>query len=606
MPRSINSKPRPLVRAVALLVFTFVASFGVLASLSQRQSPGGKSNPEVGRRIYREGILPSGKPVRAVVQGDITVEGTQLNCANCHRRSGFGASEGTAFVPPVTGSFLFGGRELGRTDLFRKLFQEVQPNRFRARLRDPRVRPTYTDETLASALRDGKDPLGREFDPLMPRYDLSDEDMAHLVAYLRSISRTPPPGATRAALHFATVVTGGVDPERRRAMLDVMDAYFRWKNAETRGLLERPGHAAFYDADSYGALREWVLHVWELKGPVESWPMQLAAYYRKQPVFALLGGVGEGSWQPVHTFCEREEVPCLFPNTDLPVVSPSGAYSLYLSGGLVVEAASLARHLGQTATPEVEKNLKPFRKPTSPPADDTTQLRATGPEPTARIRIVQVYRDAGDGRVLADALRESLQKQGGGVLHDRVVHGTRALTAAFWKKLLTGNGESLTLVLWLDHADLGALARAQVPADGVRQIYLSATLLKTARPTLPESFRDKTFLTYPFTLPQDQRPHAYRARAWLRSRGVVRAHEQLQLNTYFMLAVADHSLVNLTGNFSRDYFVESVEHETESTANPGVFPRLSLGPGQRFASKGCYIIKVADRGIEAASGWIVP
>lgn len=612
-----------LRRGIALAAFTLIASFVVFA----QHGSGVKPNAKLGRRIYLEGILPSGKPVRAVMQGDIPVEGTQLNCAGCHRRSGFGSSEGAALVPPVTGPFLFGGRELRRTELFRKLFQEVQPNRFRARLRDPHARPSYTDETFAAALRDGKDPAGREFDPLMPRYDLSDEETAHLGAYMKSISLTPAPGVTTSTIHFATVVTEGVEPERRRALLDVMDAYFRWKNAETNGLLARPGHAAFYDADSYGALREWILHVWELKGPMESWPRQLADYYREQPVFALLGGVGEGSWRPVHDFCEREEIPCLFPDTNLPVVSPAGAYSLYLSGGFAVEAASLATHLRQTALPEGEKKLKPFRKRTCPPPDGTTQLSTTGPVPTEGVPIIQVYRDADGGHVLAEALRRSLQEQDGPDLCDLVIPGAQELSPAFWEKLLTVKGEKggkwaernkrgygaekgaerpAVLVLWLDDADLAPLAQARVPTDGVRQIYLSSTLLKTARPMLPESFRDKTYLTYPFNLPQAQTPHAFRARAWLRSRGVASSYERLQFNTYFTLAVVDHSLVNLAGNFSRDYFVESVEHETENTPNPGVFPRLSLGPGQRFASKGSYIVKVSDKGIEPASAWVIP
>lgn len=578
-PRRQNTNAlrlRPTARVVVLWAFTFVASFAVSASPPVAQTRRVKADAELGKRIYREGVLPSGEPVRAVVQGDIAVEGAQLNCANCHRRSGFGSSEGAAFVPPVTGSFLYGGGGLRRTDLFRKLFQEVQPNRFRARVRDPRVRPAYTDETLASALREGRDTAGRKFDPLMPRYDLSDEETAHLVAYLKSLAAGPAPGVTRSAIHFATVVTEGVELEKRRAMLEVMDAYFRRKNAETSGLLQRPGHAAFYDEESYVALREWVLHVWELKGAAETWPAQLRAFYRKRPVFALLGGAGSGSWRPVHDFCEREEVPCLFPNTDLPVVSPAGAYSLYLSGGLAVEAQALARHLREQA----------------------------GPVESAP-RIVQVYRDAGGGLVLAGALRRALREQGVTGLGERVIHGAREPSHAFWKKLLEDERPS-TLVLWLGREDLAALASARVPADSVRQVYLSYSLLNASPPPLPSSFRDKTYLTYPFTLPQAEMPHAYRARAWLRSRGVVRAHERVQFNTYFTLAVADHALVNMAGNFSRDYFVENVEHETEVTPNPGVYPRLSLGPGQRLASKGSYVVKLSGGGIEAAGGWIIP
>ena len=159
--------------------------------------------------------------------------------------------------------------------------------------------------------------------------------------------------------------------------------------------------------------------------------------------------------------------------------------------------------------------------------------------------------------------------------------------------------------------------------SGIAEIYLPpAAFASTAQHTIPSTVSkicgpgtfkyigstvgNKIFLTYPFTLPHAQTPHIYRARAWLRSKGVVRMHERVQLNTYFALAVADHSLTNLAGNFSRDYFIETVEHETEVTPNPGVFPRLSLGPGQRFASKGSYVIKLSAKGIEAASGWIIP
>lgn len=583
------------IGALSLFVFVLTPALFLTSSLAQKHRSA-RPDPSLGRRIYREGVLPSGKPVRAVVQEDIALEGEQASCASCHRRSGFGESEGAVYVPPVAGSMLYGEKETRRTDLFRKLFQEAQPNQYRARVRDPRSRPAYTDATLARALREGVDPSGRTLDAPMPLYDLSDEDAAHLIAYLKTLSYAHAPGVARDAVHFATVFAGDVSSERRRATLEVFNAYFNLKNKETRGLLERPGHAAFYDEESYAPLREWRLHVWELKGDERSWPAQLEAHYERRPVFALLGGAGEGDWRAVHDFCERAETPCIFPNTAQPYVADEGAYAVYLSKGLTAEAEALALHLRETSAEEKGK-------------------------------IVQVFRDEAEGRTLARAFREGLSDEDRARLRDLALTATEKHMGEFWRKTFEEERPS-TLVLWLEDEDLSTLARASlryseaVRASEVGRVFLSYGLLEASAPNaraglaapraLRESLSAEIFLTYPYALPQAAKPHAFRARAWMRSRKIERTHEREQLNLYFALNLTDHALANLAGNFNRDFFIESVERETELVQNPGVFPRLSLGPGQRFASRGCYIVKLSESGakdetrLEAASVWLVP
>ena len=509
--------------------------------LQETASAQAAPSPEQGKRIYLDA------------------------CASCHRRSGFGASEGGVYVPRVTGPALFQPRQLRRADLFRALYQEPQPEPYAARVRDPRLRPAYTPETLAVALREGRDPAGRMLDPLMPRYRLSDGEVVDLAAYLAGLSAAPSPGVDGESIHFATVITPGVDPGRRKALLDVLEAYVRWKNAETKHSAARLGYSPWYRDEFYGSYREWKLHVWELRGPSATWPEQLAAYYREQPVFAVLSGIGAGSWRPIHEFCERTELPCLFPNTDLPVVSPPGAYALYLSPGLTVEAEALARQLGE----------KPGR-------------------------IVQVYRDVDEGRIPARALRKALRAVN---VEDRAIPSGEALTPAFWTRLVRETRPAV-LVLWLgpeDAATLGPDALAPV-----RTVVFSSSLLKESSPPLPAVLRDKIWLTWRFVLPGHEDPLIYRVRAWMRARRVDNTHERLQLNAWCAMAIADHSLNHLVDNFSRDFFVESVEEETENALSPGVFPSLALGPGQRFASKGSYVVRLAANGVEAVGPWIVP
>ena len=70
------------------------------------------------------------------------------------------------------------------------------------------------------------------------------------------------------------------------------------------------------------------------------------------------------------------------------------------------------------------------------------------------------------------------------------------------------------------------------------------------------------------------------------------------------------ALMHVAGNFYRDYLLEKIEHRLSSgSLSPSVYPRTSLGPGQRFLSKGCYVVKPAAQvkgGLAAVSALIIP
>jgi len=536
------------------------------------------SDIEAGRRVYRDGQLASGASLRGVLENDVEVRAEAASCARCHRPSGFGSNEGATLVPPITGPALFHSREPRRADMIRRLYQDVLPDAARASARTPRSRPAYTSESLAVALRTGVDPEGRPLDPLMPRYPLNDEDMGHLVAYLKGLAVTPDPGVDGRQLHLATVISGGVEPSERQALTAVLDAFVRTRNLEDRRERQRPGLSPNYKDEYRAARREWVLHTWELEGPAATWEQQLEGYYRRQPVFALVGGLVQGDWKPVHEFCQRTGLPCLFPITDLPAIPDveSESPTIYFSKGLALEAEALAVWLSE-----------PGRVP-------------------AGSRIVQVYRPGPEGTALSASFRRALRKDLRGRLDDLPVARDDALSPEFWRHLVDERAGS-TLILWLTAEDLSSFH----PAVGAEQrtIYLSGGLLGEKASTLPESLRFRVMFTYIYTIPGREVPAIYRARAWLRSRGVGRGPERVQLGAYFAMSVLEHASVRMVDHFSRPYLIECVEHEVENALNPGLYPSMSLGPGQRFCSKGSYIVEPSRsvrRGVEPVSAWIIP
>jgi hypothetical protein len=130
--------------------------------------------------------------------------------------------------------------------------------------------------------------------------------------------------------------------------------------------------------------------------------------------------------------------------------------------------------------------------------------------------------------------------------------------------------------------------------EATPDLYLSSAFLEGIPPGLPEPWRAATRVAWRFHLPQSIPPHAYRTRAWLRARGVTPRHDPLQLATHTTLALVDAAVSHLGDRFSRDLFVETLEREAERIPNPGPYPRLSLGPGQRIAARGCAVVPLAD------------
>ncbi len=511
-----------------------------------------------GQSIYRDGRLASGEPVRAVVQKGVVLEGAEAACVNCHRRSGLGGSEGQIPVRPIAGRLLFTSSQ---SELARRW----------AVPRDAAsVRPAYTLADLARALREGVDPSGRVLNPLMPRYALGDHAVAQLYAYLGGLSATNTPGVSDREIHFSTILAPGIDPQKRRAMLDVLQVFFRDKNGGTRNEARRREAGI---EQMYLAYRTWVLHVWELEGAPETWRTQLEGYYRQHPVFAVIGGLGRGSWQPVHQFCEDFELPCVFPDVDYPVVEGAGYYSLYFSRGVALEADVLARQLAETHS-------------------------GAG-------RIVQVFRDDASGRFPARALREALRLRGVEGLVDYPLRGEGQ--AGFWSALLRETRPAI-LVAWLDPDDVRGLVASGDPPAGLQALYLSGGLADMQPAGVPTGWQERVRMVYPFGLPAERARHLARVNAWLRARQIPPGDARTQANAYFAATITGDAVSHISENFSRDYFIERIEQMAEASLSPSIYPRLSLGPGQRFASRGGYILGFPQGagGPVPLSGWLVP
>jgi hypothetical protein len=599
------------LRIATTLLASLLALGGVLPAQAQAL---GDAALAAGRRIYDEGVLPSGAKLTGQRADGTVVTGETAACGTCHRPSGMGSVESDIQVSPITGRFLF--TEAGDSPMA---------------IMDPRIgkrmshkRQPHTDESLAEALRTGHGSNGQELGVLMPRYDLKDADMALLTAYLRQLSVKYSPGVEDRTIRFATVITPGVDAGRKKIMLDMLRTAVNQKNASTVVGSASRRHMVTAAEMVLGTESKWVLDVWELSGAPETWGEQLRGYNRLAPAFALLSGLSESTWAPVEAFCESERVPCWFPSAAAaPAHAGQPKYAFYYSRGLLLEADVLAQHL-------IEDKL-------------------VG-------QLVQIVRGSDAGKAAADSLsRQLAQAPGASRLKLQTIDLNQWTAEDMPAKLaqrLKVLAASDTAVLWLRPTDLKLLEPVLAGLHSRR--FASGSLLSGNALFMPEGLRKDMRLVYPYELPEVRAANIGYMYVWLKLRRIPLVDEPLQSEVYFAINFLTDTMAELLDNLYRDYLVERAESMIgrrearkaedemrdqvlarprprrvpmdaripQPTFAPGyaehtaglregttVYPRLSLGPGQRYASKGAYIVKYADgvsTALVAESPWIVP
>jgi len=280
------------------------------------------------------------------------------------------------------------------------------------------------------------------------------------------------------------------------------------------------------------------------------------------PVFAMLGGTGSGTWAPIGEFCERYEILCLYPSTDLPHISDDDFYTVYYSRGLLLEADLIAAHI----------------------KEQPTEL------------VLQVWCDSAL-EPAASALRESL-KDSATVVRD-VTFDCDA--PAPFAELAPQLADGAAAVLWLDTEQL---TQVTLPEG---RIYASSALLDSTPETGLATATGSVLVAHPFRLPNSIDPAARRFEAWAKSREVVVSHRRAQAEAFYASLVFKNVVKHMRRYYVREYALDVIDHSEGMAAYLPLYPRASFGPGQRYINKGGYILPVVNGKADTKdAAWILP
>lgn len=492
---------------------------------------------KAGRTIYTEGTSPAGKPLRALIGAQaVPVDGASVPCVNCHGADGLGRPEGTVRPAAIR---------------WRDLTRPAGTNRDGRRLHQP-----YTAQAFADALTEGKDAAGNKLDAAMPRFVMSYDDIAALVAYLKRIETDFDPGVGDDRLRVGTLLPA--------------DGRFADLGASMAGVLRQQVAALNAKGGIYGRRLELVTAPYS-----EDRAASLASaekLFRDEDVFAIVSPMTSGLEREIGQLAERVRVPVVGPFTlRTHVAEDVNRYTFFVLAGLPEQVRVLAefatRQLG------LVNPIVAVVHPDEPQLQQVADAAVAGFAARGWSRAGTVRYAA--GRLQPHELVAGLQQRGVQVV------------------LFLGTDAELQ--------QLGGHIR-----DAIWTPYLLAPGVRAARAavSLPNTLGNRVFLVYP-TLPSDVTPAGAAALAQGQGdAGVPPRHQPAQASAYASMRLLEEALTRAGRDLSRARLIDALENlfSFETT----VTPPLSFGPTRRIGASGGYVVSVdtVARTLKPASGYI--
>lgn len=498
------------IRIGALLVTPLIGAAAAMAGLDP--------DAEAGRQLYLTGRSASGATPLARVGGSGTpLPASVMPCANCHGADARGRPEGGIEPPAIS------WRELS------KPYGHRHPN--------GRNHPAFDAASFARAVTEGIDPAGQRLDPAMPRFVLSERDLADLRSYLVQIDDDRDPGITPDTLRIGTLLPA-TGPMARfgeviRAVLEARVATVNRAGGIHGRQLELVARDPGLDADT---ARD-----------------ALAALAHEQ-AFALLCPLVPALDGQLGAEADRLGVPVIGALTQHS--EPDAQLLFQALPGLREQFLALAefatRRIG-LADP-VARILRP----------DAPYERAVADELEARLRAHGWHQVAQWSMPAADDVPDRADRLSREGVQALFYLGTEARLAP-----------------------LLAAARARMVSP---YVFAAASQAAAAASAAPTQFTERIFLAYP-SLPSDWSREGRDALDALQSQPAIgRRHAALQIDAFAASAILFEALKRSGRAPRRSGLVAALEglHDFET----GLTQRMSFGPGRRIGAAGAHVVTV--------------
>lgn len=508
----------------------------LFAGLASAQTP--LTPPESrGKEIYLLGTSKSGKDILAYI-GDSSLEvpGSSMACANCHGMAGHGKPEGGIDPSNITWEALT--KPYGVTHS------------------SGRKHPAYTARALELAITRGVDPGGNKLLNAMPRYQMTKEDLADLVVYLKRLGTDLDPGISENQIAIgSTLPATGPLAEMGAAVKDIVNAYFAEVNSQ----------GGIYN-------RRLELKVSETGSTPAATRANVERLINDEKVFAMTSAFLAGAESELAPVFAQLEVPLVGPMTLNPQPgTPVNREIFYLLSGNAGQAQAVVSF-----------------------------LRKRGDLKDGRLAVMYHRGE------LNASIREGILKQAErepGMTTAVYEYTAGQLNADEYVKQMRESEPAAVFFIGSLQETL-AFMNAAAKVNWFPQILLQSGGVTREIFEAPAGFEGKIFFTAP-TSPADQTPDGLKEfRALAEKYKLPQKHLAAQLTAFSSAKVLVEALKRVGKDLSREKLIQALEGFYEFPT--GLTPPLSYGPNRRIGAMGAYVVTVdlKEKKFTPVSGWV--
>ena len=475
-----------------------------------------------GKKIYFEGISPAGGEILAVVGDEgALLPASAMPCSSCHGSDGLGRPEGGVIPLDIRWSELV------------KTYGHVHHN--------GRRHPAFVDESAALSIVAGVDPANNTLDRSMPIYQMSQQDIDDLVAYMKVLEFDLDPGLTEDTIRIATLLPlSGLGGATGEAMRQVMQGFFAEIN-EGGGVFGRTIELMTVPMDE----------------TPEASMDKLRDAFDTEGLFAVVGAYSVGYDEALLGYLRSDNVPLIGPFTLDPGDAFVDAAAFYLFSGFDDQARVLAdRALADGAA--------------------ANEIVIAGPQ------------SARSDQLMRAAISRVREAPGDAEANVETWSPGKFDAADFAAKI--ADNDIQALIFTGAQAELDALLGEAAVRQQAPRIYLLSSLVARLLLDVPPEFDKRIYIAYP-TTSQDVTPRGREDYSRIAERqSLPREHIQAQLAALAASKLFVEGLRRAGRDLSRARLVEGIEELYKF--DTGVTPPLTYGPNRRVGALGAHIVTV--------------